>query len=280
MVENCNLLPLWDAILSVYAEVARVCRENNIRYYAGYGTVLGAVRHHGFIPWDDDFDLVMPIEDYQRFIAIAPKALPRHLALITSDNTPGFSFNSIKVSNLRREEVDHVSAITGHPLSGGINIDIFPLSGVPKTTLWSKLRSRALRCLCNYRFVKVRPTFRSKVAACIGLVLSLLIPGFRTKQDVDSYADKIQRLVPFDGAERIGLFDINIMRYKQIAPGNCFRTVAMMPFQGIELPVPGDWNCYLECQYGDYMTPVRPKVYDYSHGRTEPQVWKYGPTYA
>lgn len=280
MTEKCNLLPLWNAILEIYAEVERICKANGIRFYAGYGTVLGAVRHHGFIPWDDDFDLIMPFEDYQKFIAIAPKALPKHLALITSDNTPGFPFNSIKVSNLRRDEVDRVSAESGHPLSGGINIDIFPVSGVPQETVLTRLRQMGLRCLRNYRLVKERPTLASKGAAFAGFFLSFFLFGFRTKRDFDSYAEKVQRSVAFDTAERIGLFDINIMRYKHIAPGECFRSVALMPFQNIQLPVPGNWDCYLTCQYGDYMTPVRPKVYDYSHGRAQPQVWKYGPTYA
>ena len=280
MTEKCNLLPLWNAILEIYAEVERICKANGIRFYAGYGTVLGAVRHHGFIPWDDDFDLIMPFEDYQKFIAIAPKALPKHLALITSDNTPGFPFNSIKVSNLRRDEVDRVSAETGHPLAGGINIDIFPISGVPNKSVGTRLVQSALRCLRNYRLGTERPTWKSKAAALVGLILSMIVPGFRTKQDFDSYTESVQRRIPFDVAENIGLFDINVMYHKEIAPGQCFRTVTQMPFQGIQLPVPGDWDCYLKCQYGDYMTPVRPTVYEYSHGRTRPQAWKYGPTYA
>ena len=66
----------WAAQIEVLEDVNRVCKKNNISYFVTYGTLLGAVRHRGFIPWDDDIDICMPRSDYNRFMAIAKKELP------------------------------------------------------------------------------------------------------------------------------------------------------------------------------------------------------------
>ena len=62
-----DMRPIWDALLHVYEEFARVCDENNLRYYLAEGSAIGALRHKGFIPWDDDLDVIMPRPDYERF---------------------------------------------------------------------------------------------------------------------------------------------------------------------------------------------------------------------
>ena len=71
----------WGAGLTILSEVDRICRKYEIPYYAGYGTLLGAVRSSSFIPWDDDIDLMMLRSDYNRFLSVAEKELPEELAL-------------------------------------------------------------------------------------------------------------------------------------------------------------------------------------------------------
>ncbi|MBQ3939443.1 MAG: LicD family protein, partial [Clostridia bacterium] len=74
--------------LRLLKEFDRVCRENGLQYFAVHGTLLGAVRHEGFIPWDDDIDVAMPREDYDRFAALAPKALKTGFFFQTPENDP------------------------------------------------------------------------------------------------------------------------------------------------------------------------------------------------
>ena len=80
---------MQDAERSILAAIDATCRENGITYFIDSGTCLGAVRHGGFIPWDDDADVGMPIEDYRRFLELAPKALPQGFSLHTMRDTKG-----------------------------------------------------------------------------------------------------------------------------------------------------------------------------------------------
>ena len=72
----------WAAQLEVLEDVDRVCKKHGIRYFADWGTLLGAVRHGGFIPWDDDLDICMKRQDYTRFLEIAPKELPAEYKIL------------------------------------------------------------------------------------------------------------------------------------------------------------------------------------------------------
>ena len=77
---------LWAANLEVISDVAKVCDKYNIRWFADYGTLLGAVRHGGCIPWDDDFDICMLRGDYMRFLEVAEKELPQNYSVLNCHN--------------------------------------------------------------------------------------------------------------------------------------------------------------------------------------------------
>ena len=76
---------IQDKILSILKEFINICEENNLTYYALGGTLLGAVRHNGFIPWDDDIDIGMPREDYEKFKKIASNVLPENYKFLSED---------------------------------------------------------------------------------------------------------------------------------------------------------------------------------------------------
>ena len=102
--KNYNLRPLWDSILDVYKEVREILLQNGLEHTVAYGTTLCAVRHRGFIPWDDDFDIQMKRAEFDKFVNLAENALPKHLKLITYKNS---EFNDIfcKVQDVRKEKI-------------------------------------------------------------------------------------------------------------------------------------------------------------------------------
>ena len=72
-METYHLRPVWDGILSIFDAFQKICERNHLRFYMAYGSALGTVRHHGFIPWDDDVDVIMLRDEYEKLNIIASK---------------------------------------------------------------------------------------------------------------------------------------------------------------------------------------------------------------
>ena len=111
MKQNCyNLRPLWDVLIDMYEEIKILCDRHGIRHWAVAGTALGAMRHQGFIPWDDDFDIAMMRPDYERFLIVAQKELPNHLVWSSVETNPEHKLSFGKVYNISpglRERLKH-----------------------------------------------------------------------------------------------------------------------------------------------------------------------------
>ncbi|WP_283170288.1 LicD family protein [Curtanaerobium respiraculi] len=120
---NSTLQRLQDVEREILAIIDKICRRNDIDYFIDGGTCLGAVRHGGFIPWDDDIDIGMPYSDYMRFCEIAPLLLPEGYSLHTSTNTKGFSALWVKVFKDGTRFIDDNAQEAG--CNQGIFVDVF-----------------------------------------------------------------------------------------------------------------------------------------------------------
>ena len=135
----------WAASLEVLGEVARICEKHNIQYFADAGTLLGAVRHAGFIPWDDDLDICMKRKDYERFLAIADKELQNGCQLFNSHTDIEYKEYFSRVVNARMISFDkeHMNRYHGFPFVVGI--DIFPLDNIAPDEEKEKTRCELTR---------------------------------------------------------------------------------------------------------------------------------------
>jgi lipopolysaccharide cholinephosphotransferase len=118
------LKKLQDTELEILCDIDRVCRENNIKYFLMFGTLLGAVRHKGFIPWDDDIDIGMEREDYEKFLKIAPKKLKSKFSIDNININKNYYLPYLKVKNnntifLEKNAVNYNG-------NNGMWVDIFP----------------------------------------------------------------------------------------------------------------------------------------------------------
>ena len=119
-------------MLDILTEVDRICKKNGIRYWLSSGTLIGAIRHGGFIPWDDDLDIEMLRSDYLRLMDVLPAELPDYLALQSHETDENYFYFYAKVRD-RRSYLEETNSYDRHFKEKGIYIDIFPLE---RQRLW------------------------------------------------------------------------------------------------------------------------------------------------
>ena len=133
---NYKIEDIHQHILNILLVVDKVCREHGIRYWLSDGTMLGAVRHGGFIPWDDDADIAMPRPDFQRFIEHGSEWLPEPFELQTFELDENSSCALLKVIDGSTTLIERWSLNQ----IGGVYIDVCPIDGIPAQRWRRKLR--------------------------------------------------------------------------------------------------------------------------------------------
>ena len=276
-----NLRLQWDAILRIYDVFSDICRRHQLRFYVSFGSALGAVRHKGFIPWDDDMDVAMPREDYEKFIAFAAKELPADLQWVDWHNTPEFPDLFGKIQETDRTLVSSIEKTIGHEFPHGIFLDVFPLDGYPKNP-WKVLVRRFRRKMLRARIVYVSSrrtnTIRERLLRIIGRFAGVFFDHFDSLQDRFRIEEAIAKSVPpFEGRYCCN-YQTGWNELVFFFPSDCWDPCSTGVFEGRTVPLPKDWDTLLRQQYGDYMTPPPPEKRILKHQTCKPAAWKYGPT--
>lgn len=278
-----GLRPLWDALLEVYRAYADICRKHGLRHYVAFGTLLGAVRHRGFIPWDDDFDVLMPRPDYERFVEFAARELPQHFRFVNWHNTPEFKLLFGKIQDSRRGKVESIERRIGHQLSNGIFIDVFPIDGYP-TSCVGKVAEKFLGVLrmSYFRFLtrRSRPpakTLLGKVSTMVGGIVSPLYL-FKGTSSLMKSAEEVVLSRCFSPFRVSAVTGNRVGSYESVYPSGVFEDVKMVPFDSVMVPIPVGVETLLRLSYGDYMQlpPVECRRPSHEYGDRCP--WWLGPT--
>lgn len=238
--------------LEIAKEIKRICDVNNIDYFIIGGTLLGAVRHGGFIPWDDDMDIGMTIENYNRFLELAPSQLDHRFFLQTNATDPNYHNVFAKVRMNGTHMVERVSE--GLKIHNGIFVDIFPYDAAPEKLARSKMYMTTLQLLGKTSLLKHRYDLNGitekRISRIINSMLkSIPIPVKYIDQRLTSLFlshgnnDEKQYYI-----ERDGMFKGNF-----VFPQNYFETLEELPFEGIKFKVPSEYAAYLSNAYGEYM---------------------------
>ena len=211
-----GLRPLWDASLEVYHEIARICDKHGLRYYATDGTALGAVRHKGFIPWDDDFDISMPRPDYEKFKKIAAQELPESLSFWDFRDNPKFIYLFGKVQCTNKDKVLALEKQLGTTLSNGLYIDIFPIDGYPMSKFAKiriKLITTILQCIVRFRCMSFSQQSRKgSVVWLAGLAFSIVAPWLNQRKCL-SICERYLLRYPFETSKFTGrsVYTLNVL---------------------------------------------------------------------
>lgn len=284
-----HFAPLWDAILDVYDVFSEICTKHNLRHYVIGGTLLGAVRHKGFIPWDDDFDLAMPRQDYERLKELLDSELPPHLKFMDHGNTPEFKFHFGKILDVREDLVLRVEKEICHELSNGIFIDIFPVDGYPDSIIGSAMvrASELVHNLVRYSKAYGKNGFgmssKRRVARTFGKVAApLLAPFVKNVTDDEiwfKWNEDHGREIPFSDDHMTGTLGCAEGRFQLVFRRNIFGTPSDVDFCGMKVPAPRDWDGFLRVNYNaNYMTPPPEDKRRPTHEYSSRCPWWLGPT--
>lgn len=277
---SSNLRPVWDSILEIYKVYAAICEKHHLTYWAGYGTVLGAVRHRGFIPWDDDFDVLMSRAEYDRFLSIVEKELPSHLKLVSMSNSKDYPFLFCKIQDSRREVFERVVKESGTDQPQGLYIDIFAIDGVSDSCwgrFWDFIRRHGAYARMSRLFRHNRhSSIKGWLGELCGILCAPFFLGRRTERDFLLLFDKWARENDMVKSCKCGRYRGDLKGWAWIAHTNVFDGVDMLPFEDIKIPCPKGWDEYLKANYGDYMKLPPPEKRVSCHwGEAS---WKFGPT--
>lgn len=277
-----NLRPLWNALLNIYSVFAEICDRNDLRFYVTDGTALGAVRHKGFIPWDDDFDISMPRPDYEKFLAIAAKELPSYYRVVNWKNTPEFDCMFTKIQDCRRDNIEAVEKKLGWRLSNGLFLDIFPIDGYPDSKLgayYYRFRMKILWFMRRYYATKFSShTLKGKFAWIIGLGFASILWNIKSLSSCLEAADNLNKSCAFGETILTGR-SATTMWKRFILPCTVYGTPKYFEFDGkLKVPVPNDYDAFLKYDYNDYMTlPPKDKRHP-THSYSDYCPWWLGPT--
>ena len=236
-----DIKPVQTEIAKILRVYQQLCEKHNLRYYAYGGTAIGAVRHKGFIPWDDDIDVLMPRPDYVKFMAIANHELPCCYRWQSIENDPTYPYQFGKVRVTEANEVAKVAKASGLNLEGGLYIDVFPLDGFVSSDV-SRLFWHIKRSL-----------FRRGFTRWIGFVpywyggtnqaSRLRFQDWMSKRDYDSS-------VMVAG---VSSYDAYSTPQRWIFPKKWFDDWRDIPFEDGLIRVPIGVSEMLKGMYGDYM---------------------------
>lgn len=234
--------------LNILKEVVKICDTNNYRYYLSWGTLLGAVRHKGFIPWDNDIDIMMPISDYKRFIKEAAKQLPDGLFLQTYTTDRGYNEMWAKV---RADGTTSLPLIwKNYSIHFGIGIDIFPMIGIYKHPFVRKLQYNLFR-FCRILLAKEE----LEAVASVELKNKKLQLIYKLPWKMRIQICKILECFVFKKISKKGDVVIISHGFDGPFPARIFKEKIQMLFEKELFAGPKEYDYILTKMYGDYMTP-------------------------
>lgn len=252
----------WAAQLEVLEIIDAICQKHNIQYFADWGSMLGAVRHHGMIPWDDDLDITMKRPDYNKFLKVAKEELPESYHILNYRNDEDYWDVMSRVVNTRYINIDYDFLDQYHNFPFSTGIDIFPMDFVPTNQGEAEVLGKLA-----YEVKSVADTYGE---------------GFLSEEEFQEALDYLEILcnmkIERTGNVRARLYDILVSLYsiyteeesEEIAimyfwlengshayPKRYYQDSVRLPFEMTTIAVSSAYDTLLRRKYGDYMKMVR-----------------------
>lgn len=245
---NYEIRPLQLKLLDILMTIDKMCKERGLRYYLVDGSLIGAVREKGFIPWDDDMDICMPREDYEQLILHSREWLPKPYEFVCFENDPKYPlhFGKIQDASTTLIERPHLYYL------GGVYVDIFPIDGAPEGRLRQRLYDIKYKFLKKALYFLFRDPYRHGHGPSCWLPLLVrkcyTLPELQAKikRHMMKYDLKTSRLAAVNHNDGLGSMVDKIRVLGEPTP---------IEFEGRMVMGMKDNHAYLTQLFGDYMTP-------------------------
>ncbi len=243
--------------LEILKDIAKFCDENNLKYFLAYGTLIGAVRHKGFIPWDDDIDIWMPRDDYNEFLKLYNKKESRYRAISPYEKIARHSI--VKVVDTKTVKIEESTDYSNGYL--GVDVDIFPLDGQPAEEKKYKKWYRRLQLYYRLYLCCVMSS-EGKLKKKIGLPIVKLLCG--NKNNLLNKADALHRLYSYEDSTYVGAVESCYNFVNNHYKREWFNDYILMDFEDTQFKIPIGYDNILTKMYGDYMQ-LPPKEKQITH---------------
>lgn len=242
---------VWQTELNLLEEFSRVCKKHHIKWFLIGGSLLGAIRHNGFIPWDDDIDIGMFREDYNKLLKIANKEFKKPFFF----QTPYTDHIYRGHAHLRMDGTTAILPIDiGKNHHQGIFIDIFPFDEYPDTKhKWNKhfYHIRELQCLFEDYFNDYFNNDKVKKEHTRARVIVRLLGFKRLYRHYEKICSK------FNGRSSGNVGNLSFIYGARVQPRDLLKKLTTHKFEYLTVPIPVEYDKLLKNMYGDYMKPVK-----------------------
>lgn len=253
---NYSIEKIHEIDLNIFKEFLKICKKNNLKYYVIGGTFLGAIRHKGFIPWDDDMDIAMPRDDFEKFKKLATSELPENLKLITFEKDDKYRYYLPRIVDLNTEIIEKRYAKLNE--TSHLFIDIFPIDGTPNNKILRSIHYLKIlynRMLVSWYYIDTidpsrKRTKFEKILIFLGKIMpnkKIINPKKKLKKIDNTLKKYDMNKCKFSGTI------MGAYRTREIVPTCYFGKPTYYNFEGIKVSGPEKYDEYLTHMYGNYM---------------------------
>lgn len=264
MAHMSDIQKIHSALIVIMKEIDRICKDNHICYTLTGGSMIGAVRHKGFIPWDDDMDVAFIRTEYDRFLTCCEKNLGGEFVLLTPDNDAEYPYNFAKIilkgTRIVQLGYENVS------WNKGIYIDIFPLDNIPNNKI-----ERCIHKFCNYLYIKLIERKTSSYIEgkkTIKKVIVFKVLDILARLTSLTYLKKklIKNCIKYNNKDTDCICNLGGMYGydRETTNKDYFRRTMSVPFESEQFDIITEYDAYLTKVYGDYMK-IPPKEERHIH---------------
>ena len=245
--------------MDMFKQVINICETHNLRYTLSGGSLLGAIRHKGYIPWDDDLDIILPRKDYIKFLQVAPRLLDENCTLISPYNNPDHIYTFSKIYDNRT-----VLQEPGHPPIG-VYIDLFPMDGLPEDIRKSNRHFFKIKLYNTLINASIKPKVNSGGGwkTFLKFFLYIFCRPVGTRRWLNML-DKFVIKYDYETSRHVAIAVISFYGNRERVRKAAFSEYIKMPFEDMQVNIPVGYHEYLSNVFGDYMTPP-PKEKQITH---------------